>query len=153
MEDYTLHEQLKKFNSIFKGMDETYHSLARHYGLSDCAMWILYVLRESDTINTQAKMCAQLSLSKQTVNSALKSLEKSGYIELKSIFGNQKNKRVLLTGDGIKLAEQTVENILLMERNALKSFSPEQRIAFLKLNEKYARQLQNEANKILCSDN
>lgn len=29
-------------------MDDVYHSLARHYGLSDCAFWILYTIREND---------------------------------------------------------------------------------------------------------
>ena len=142
---------LLQFNGLWKEMDEIYHLLARHYGLSDCALWILYILRESEDIHTQRKICEQLSLSKQTVNSALKKLEVDGYIKLEALAGSQKNKQVLLTDAGLRFAEQTVDHILIMETNAFESFPIEERVVFLRLLKKYIIQLQNEAEKILKS--
>jgi len=142
---------LLQFNGLWKEMDEIYHLLARHYGLSDCALWILYILRESEDIHTQRKICEQLSLSKQTVNSALKKLEVDGYIKLEALAGSQKNKQVLLTDAGLRFAEQTVDHILIMETNAFESFPIEERVVFLRLLKKYVIQLQNEAEKILKS--
>ena len=48
---------LAQYNSLYKDMDEVYRALARHYGLSDCALWILYSLREADNPLTQNKLC------------------------------------------------------------------------------------------------
>lgn len=46
-------------------MDDVYHSLARHYGLSDCAFWILYTIRENKDGYTQSQLCEMLSCLKR----------------------------------------------------------------------------------------
>lgn len=148
MENNEIQKLLGQYNSLYKDMDEVYHTLARHYGLSDCALWILYILRESEDIPTQNKMCEQLSLSKQTVNSALKKLEKEGYIKLEHQEGNQKSKLVFLTARGELFAQKTIDNVLLMEQTAFGQFTAQERITFLQLFQKYACELQREAEKI-----
>lgn len=76
MEKQNSRKLLTQFNNLYKEMDDVYHSLARHYGLSDCAFWILYTIRENKDGYTQSQLCEMLSLSKQTVNSALKTLKR-----------------------------------------------------------------------------
>ena len=88
---------LRQYNEIYKQMDDVYHSLARHYGLSDSAFWILYLLRETDKISTQSDLCSELSLSKQTIHSGLKSLEANGYLRLEQEEGNRRNKKISRT--------------------------------------------------------
>lgn len=56
--------------------------MARICGLPDCAFWILYLLRESEVKYTQSGVSENLSLSRQTVNSALKKLQQEGYIAM-----------------------------------------------------------------------
>ena len=139
---------LAQYNSLYKDMDEVYRALARHYGLSDCALWILYSLREADDALTQNKLCGQLSLSKQTVNSALKKLEKEGIIRLVHEPGNHKNKLIQLTARGERLSEETIDHVMQMEQAAFEQFAAGEAAVYLHLHQKYVRGLQSEAEKI-----
>ena len=75
---------------MYKENDSLYRRLARHFGLSESAFWILYTLEEFQQPVTQAQLCEYLSLSKQTINSGLKQLEQEGYIHLSSGPGRRK---------------------------------------------------------------
>lgn len=121
------------YNTLYKEMDEVYRTLARRFGLSDCAFWVLYVLRESDGPHTQAEVCETLSLPRQTVNSALKSMREAGLIELENAEGNRKNKYILLTAAGEALAARTADRVLEMECRAFGRFSAAEREEYLRL--------------------
>lgn len=69
--------ELAVFNQIYKEMDETYHLYAKQHGLSDANLWLLYSLYESEAL-TQKEICSVWHYSPQTINSALKNLEKQG---------------------------------------------------------------------------
>lgn len=59
MKNQDLQNLLVQYNGLYKEMDEIYHALARHCGLSDCALWILYIIRESDKAPTQNEIYQQ----------------------------------------------------------------------------------------------
>ncbi len=63
---------LSEFNSALKENDDIYRGLSKFYGLSECALWILYTLRVSETPVTQSDICDVMFQPKQTVNSALR---------------------------------------------------------------------------------
>lgn len=90
---------LVEFNRICKENNEIYHGVTRALGLTDCAFWILYTLRESEGEYTQRDLCAVLCEPKQTVNSALKKLEQEGFLELRPM-SDKRSKRVHLTVRG-----------------------------------------------------
>lgn len=83
-------ELLKTFNKIYKEMDIIYHKYAKNCGLSDMAYWILYSMSESDCLFTQRDFCKDWFFAPQTVNSALKDLEKKNIIFLEPVPGNKK---------------------------------------------------------------
>ena len=64
------------YNQLLKECDTIYHTAAVNSGLSDCAFWILYTVQDTEHIYTQSEICDNSSLPRQTVNSALKKLEK-----------------------------------------------------------------------------
>ena len=92
-------ERLSEYNSIMKETDEIYREAAKAIGLSDCAFWILYVLREDCGAVTQSQICRTLYQAKQTVNSALKKMQQSGYIELCSSGDRRSKARRAASGD------------------------------------------------------
>lgn len=149
MEKQNSRKLLTQFNNLYKDMDDVYHSLARHYGLSDCAFWILYTIRENKDGYTQSQLCEMLSLSKQTVNSALKNLETAGYIRLEPVTGNQKSKRILLTDAGSRFAAKTTDNAVLMELRVFDQFSAKEQAMLFQLLTAYVKQLGKEAQTIL----
>lgn len=63
----------KSNDRIYNENTLLYHRLARACGLPDCAFWLLYTLRSEEAPLTQTQLSEQLSLPKQTVNSARKS--------------------------------------------------------------------------------
>ncbi len=134
--------RLSEFNGIVKENDEMYHNAAKAVGLSDCAFWILYFLQDSKTQLTQREICAAMYAPKQTVNSALKKLENSGYVELLS--GNDhRSKLVRMTKKGVLLASQTVDRILSVELEALNGLTAQEQETFLALFRKYTDLLKN----------
>ena len=73
---------LAAYNELYKEQDDLYRAVARGFGLSDCAFWVLYALREAERPMTQSDVCAAVYQPKQTVHSALKKLEGEGYLRL-----------------------------------------------------------------------
>lgn len=144
MEAQYLHDILIRYNHIFKDTDKIYHNFAKSYGLSDCAFWILYLLRETDTQYTQAEICNMLSLPRQTVNSALKNLQSEGYISLTPVENNKKSKILVLTEKGEVLAKNSADMVLKAEIKVLRQFSENELQLFLSLSEKYAVLLRKE---------
>ncbi len=150
MDKLNIDKKLLEYNSIIKENDKLYHEAAKTFGLSDCAFWILYVLRESDAELTQSEICCTIYQPKQTVNSALKKLETNGYIELKQI-NNHRNKQIHLTQKGIKLASITVDRVMHIEQKSFSELENEEKEIFLKLFKKYTNILKNNM-QILTKD-
>lgn len=150
MEQDDTRRLLVLYNCLYKETDEVYRDLARHFGLPDCAFWILYLLRETSRVYTQSALSDTLSLSKQTVNSALKNLEAEGYLCLETPAENRRNKCVRLTPAGEGLAAKTVDRVLAMEQKAFAHFSAQEQADFVRLNQKHVRQLRAQADQILA---
>lgn len=142
-------EFIRTYNGQYKEGNEIYHRLARHYGLSDSAFWILYTLRESEGPVSQTQLCRELYLSKQTVNSALKNLEEAGYLRLESVPDNRKNKEIRLTPMGEELLRRTVDPVFAMEERAFQRLTEEEREAILHLGRRNLDLLREEAERLL----
>lgn len=141
-------KRLDAFNSRYRELDAVYHALARFFGLSDCAFWILYTIRETGSCDTQSQLCDMLSLRKQTINSALKSLETAGYIRLEAVAGNQKSKQIVLTETGKRFAAQSIDRVLEMEEHAFAQFSDQEQAVFFRVLGMYVHQLERSAQAI-----
>ena len=144
-------DQLAVFNQLYKEMDEIYHLYAKKQGISDTALWLLYSLYEKDATYTQRELCSAWHYPPQTINSALKNLEKQEFICLTSIPGNKKNKLVLLTEKGKKLTENVISRLVLSEQQSFQALSKEERKSLLVLTQKYTELLRIEINELLNS--
>ena len=74
---------LKEFDSLYKMIDDVYHEIALSMHLTDSAFLILYCLLELGDGCSQKDICKLYSISKQTVNSSVKSLEDKGFCSVK----------------------------------------------------------------------
>lgn len=147
MSELSTRMTLDEYNKIFKQNDEIYRNAAKELGLSDCAFWILYAVRSAEEVLTQSDLCYSQYQPKQTVNSALKKLEKEGYLVLKCM-DNRRSKQIYLTEKGIRLSENTVDKVILAEVEALSALSLAEQEEFLKLFRKYTECLNNEMQQI-----
>ncbi len=151
MEHMTFVQFITAYNTLFKEGDSLYHSLAKRFGLSDTAFWVLYILKESGNEITQTELCGTLCLSKQTINSALKVLSGAGYISLEVPRGKHRSKYLSLTPAGREFIRGTIDLVFQVEEEAYKGLSEEERRALLSLLRRYLDLLDRAAQPILKS--
>lgn len=117
---------LNEFNQLHKEMDIIYHNYAKSYGLSDTGFWILYCVSENNGSLTQRELCSDWSLSPQTVNSALKSLESQGIITLEAVPDNKKNKLIKLSEMGLDIVNEVIIPLMQVESESFTALTDEE---------------------------
>jgi len=137
----------RTYSRLYKEEDSLYRRLARHFGLSDSAFWIIYALEEAQRPLTQTELCGDLALSKQTVHSALKQLEQEGRIRLTG--GPGRRKYLQLTPEGQALADRAARPVLQLEERAFLGLTGEERAGLLALNRRHLELMLREAEQIL----
>ena len=133
-------KQLAEYNSMLKEHENLYRQIAKQFGLSECAFWILYSLRETDVAVTQSELCFALSQPKQTINTALKKLEEASIIEL-FIEKDKRRKQIQLTEKGEQVARQTVDLVIQLENQTFDAFTEEEQKILMTLLHKYTDNL------------
>lgn len=141
-------DELKMYNQIYKEMDIVYHNYAKSCGLSDMAYWILYSIAENDEYFTQRDFCKDWFFSPQTVNSALKDLEKKGIIFLESVSGNKKNKLIKPTENGKKFIESYINPLIKTECESFESLSKDECELMLYTTKKYISALKEKVTDL-----
>lgn len=107
---------VNRFNELYKKCNNLYRSVARQLNISECALWILSSLAVTDTPLTQSNLGQQLSQPRQTIHSAIKTLESKEIIQLVALEGNQKEKQVVLTNLGEQYVQSNIMPVLEAER-------------------------------------
>ena len=123
----------REMDVLYRESDKLYYELARNCGLSETAYWILYAIEVSGGSITQREIASNFSYSKQTVNSALKTLEARGLVELDYVEGSRKSKLVSLTPDGRAFSDERIRPAIAAEDRAFLSLAPEARLELLRL--------------------
>lgn len=140
---------LKEYNRLWREFDKLYHNIARKLGLSDSAFVILYDLFELGDGSLQKDICKFSAMSKQTVNSAVRHLEREGYLYLKP--GNRRDMHMYLTQAGRELVEEKILPVCQMENNVFLEMGEEDRSALIQLTRKYLELLQGKAKELFVN--
>lgn len=125
------------YNRTSKELEQLYHAYARRAGVSDAALWLLYVIRLGGGNLTQAAICADWHYPPQTINSALKRLEAQALVALSPAAGSKRDKAVRLTPEGEKVVGRVIDPLVEAERSALAALAPEERAALVSLSQRY----------------
>ena len=149
MEELHFPEFLWAYNWLYKESNAIYHRLAGYFGLSDTAFWLLYSLRETDRPLKQAELCSILCSSKQTVNSALKTLASRGLVELAPAAPGSRGKLVRLTSAGRSFSAERIVPAIEAEDRAFSSLSPAERAEFLRLAAAYTAAIDRELTSLV----
>lgn len=128
-------DELKRFNYLISEIGELYHEASVCLGISDSIMQILYTLYVYGD-QCQLKDIARLSgMSRQTINSSIRILEKKDMLYLK--YKNGKNKLVCLTDKGYELLTIKIEPLVKIENQIFDEWDEKERNAFLDSLQKY----------------
>ncbi len=139
--------ETRRYNRLIAEIDEVYHEVAVHQGFSDSAMSILYALSDNNGQCLLSELIKSSGVNKQTINSALRKLEKDDIVYLEPAGG--KSKRVCLTEKGFSTIRQTVDKVLDIEKEIYSSWSREEWELYVQLTERYLHQIREKMEEIL----
>ena len=125
--------EMKEFNRLYKETDNLYSRYAASHGISPTMLCILYSAYAEDAPCTQAQLVEDWGIPMQTINSCLKSMEKSGLVRLEFAEGSRKSKSILLTELGQSEAERIIAPLAQAENMALDALGAEARQQLLSL--------------------
>lgn len=133
--EINISKEMRRFNHLLGEINGTYHEAAVKLGLSDSTISVLYTLcGEGDSCPLQ-EIVRQSGMSKQTINSAIRKLEREGSVRLEAAKGRGKN--VCLTHKGRELARRTVVPMMELEDEIYASWTEEELRGYLELTERF----------------
>lgn len=125
-------EQNIRFNQLYRRQSNLYHTYAAAHHLSDAAFSILYCLCETipdereTAPYTQHGLAQLCSLPRQTVNSAISSLVRQGYVRLQQLPGSGNTNAVFLTDEGESLCRHVIDPLIEAEQRSLAQMGHEE---------------------------
>lgn len=142
-----INETLKKYNFIYYQTDNIYRLINKKLNIPFSYYQILYLLRCDTCLPYGQEIVKATGEPKQTINSALKKLEKDGLIQLTKE-ENKKVKKIVLTKMGEDYCKSTIDQIIQAEINALNSINKNDLKIFLDVGEKLKNITEMEFSKI-----
>lgn len=115
--------QFSQFNKIMLGIEKIYEDYAKSIGLTYMSLTVLQIIYHSHKTCTQKNICEDSHYNKQIVNSIIKAFYDKGYIELKEMPEDRRNKNVTLTSSGRKYADDILLPLSEIEEKALSVIS------------------------------
>ena len=140
---------LASFREATMELDNVYSLFSKACGLSEAEYWSLLLIYEGAA--TQSQISDQLCLSRQTLNSAFKQLQKKGLVRLEPYEDNQRSKHAFLTDTGRTFVEKYVVQMHQVEEKAWRQMNEEEQAMLTKLTRKFSGLIQQEF-KALKSD-
>lgn len=142
----------RQLDYLYNEVDKLYHVYARGCGVSDCAYWMLYDLEVAGGELPLSELTASWSYSKQTINSALKTLAERGLVELSFVPGSRKSKRARLTEAGQVFSRRHILPAIRAEERAFSFLSPAEQEELIRLVRRYTEALDAQLTAVEAAD-
>lgn len=97
-------KNIRKYNYMMSEINAIYHGAAVRAGISDSIQSILYAICENGDRCLQSDIYKQTGISRQTINTAIRRLERDKIVYLEQ--GKGRSKIVCLTDDGKAFADK-----------------------------------------------
>lgn len=114
------------FGKAVYHVDSFYNEFAKQSNVSSALLWVLYALNDGKS-HTQIEISNDWELPKTTVNTVIKELEQSGYVELIPIKGKRREMTIALTSEGKEYADSLLAQLYKRESEVFKALSKEER--------------------------
>lgn len=126
-------KQLAQFNHIMQGIENIYEDYAKSVGITYMSLVVLELIYHTDEPYTQKDICNLSHYNKQVVNSIIKSFYDKGYIALKEVPDDRRNKHILLTESGQAYTDKIMQPLWKLEQQALSVLTDDERNQLLSL--------------------
>ncbi len=126
MQDTLIEEQVKQFCNRMHSLNRVYEDFARSVDVPYTTLEILNYITQIQNC-TQKILCERTFLPKQTVNNVITSFYKQGFVELRELPTDRRNKTIHLTKKGKEYADKFIPQMRKAEYEAMEQLTPEQR--------------------------
>lgn len=137
---------IHQINYLTSEMNALYHQASLKLGISDSISVVLYTIYDQGNHCLLSDVYKKSGISKQTVNSAIRSLEKQELLYLEKMDG--RSKRIVLTDKGKDYVNQTVAKLFQAEVTALSLWSEQDIQTYISLLEKYITSLREQVTHL-----
>ncbi|WP_455716010.1 MarR family winged helix-turn-helix transcriptional regulator [Anaerosporobacter sp.] len=144
---------MRKFNNEFiryiylsSEIGALYHEAGVKLGLSDSAMNILYTICVIGEKCSQIDICRLSGISRQTINSAIRKLEKEDIVYLEPTGG--RNMLVCLTDKGKQVMEEKAYPLVKIENDIFESWTTEEKEMYIRLTQRYRDEMNRKINEL-----
>lgn len=133
---------LRRINYLTNETDAIYHRSSLRFGITDSVSVVLYTLYDHGGSCLLSEVYKSSGVSKQTINSALRSMERDELIYLEAATG--RTKRITLTAKGHELTERTAARLVEAEVRAFDGWSEEKIASYIAMMEEYTEALRRQ---------
>ncbi len=137
---------MHRINYLNAELNALYHHASLKLGLTDSASIVLYTIYDNGEDCLLSDIYKQSGVSKQTVNSAIRNLEKKHIIYLEQHSGRAK--KVILTDTGKEYVQKTIARLFDAEVATLASWTGEEINAHIEFMEKYIHSFREQIEKL-----
>ena len=137
-----IQEQICEYVTYLQAWDASYADYAKSVGLSFTSLAILSGIYRTEKC-TQKLLAEQCFLPKQTVNAVITSFYKKGWVELRELPEDRRNKTIHLTAPGREEAERVLRRVRESERQAMGELTEEERAVLLSATRRYVTGCKN----------
>ena len=122
--EFEINERLKQLNGMLCEIDSIYQSLLATKNVSDSEFVVMIAILSLGEGCLQKDIAETSYMSKKTINSTIKKLEKEGFIKLKA--GKYPNMHIYLTPKGKEHIKENVIPIIEVEERVLNGISEDE---------------------------
>lgn len=115
-----------RFTEKWQSLGWVYEEYAKSRGLTYMSFIVLEIIYTHPDRCTQKLICERTLYTKQSVNSIIKTFWKQGYVVLKEDETDRRNKKIILTDEGKKHADEIIGEYLSVEKEAMERLSSDQ---------------------------
>lgn len=134
---------LADFHMLYTELDDSYAKIQKSYDIPETEFWCLIAIRMGIG-SYQNEISKSMKISKQTVNSSLKQLEKKNMIYLESEQNNLRKKKISLSETGVKFAKEYIDPIETLEEKAWNYLSIDEQNILMDITKKLSIRLEQE---------
>ena len=138
--------ELHRMNYLTSETEALYHQASLKLGVSDSVSIVLYTIYDAQGDCLLSDIYKDSGISKQTINSAIRSLEADGMLRLERVTG--RTKRIVLTEAGRELMQKTAARLYEAESKALDEWTDCEIDTYMRLMEKFADCFRRQVEKL-----
>ncbi len=132
---------------LISQIDALYHEVSVRLHVSDSVLKILYALYLNGNKCLLSDIAKLSGISRKTIHSAVKKLELDGIICMEPY--NERNKSILLTDKGAVVVNEKIVPLVKIEHEIISSWELEEQETYLKLLDKYYKDLKDKVRSKL----